>query len=376
MTSQITTEEIIELGLDSGLTAVGVCSAEKLAMSESILESRKKKGLNSDMQFTYRNPSRSCDPFKVLPSAKSLVAAAFSYGDATQASYETLKDEAGSAVVARYARNESYLGLRDSLNEIAAKLKGLGFKAVVVSDSNALVDREVAWRAGIGWYGKNSNLLSSETGSWTVLGSVVTNAELEPTSGPMQDGCGSCTKCIDYCPTNAIIAPGVVDASRCISWLVQSKEPIPLEFRVAVGTRIYGCDDCQEICPPNRVKFGESKDNLNSQNALIDIFWMLSANNEELITKCETWYFPERNPDYIRRTALVALGNSAVEKDLRTVNTLKRFLSSENVLLRSHAVWAVKRLGLQSLLTDINLDDQGIIQMELDADVPLRSIPV
>ena len=124
----------------------------------------------------------------------------------------------------------------------------------MVADDNALVDREAAYRAGLGWYGKNANLLLPGEGSWFVLGSVVTDAPAAPPSRPRRcaDGCGTCTRCLDGCPTGAIVAPGVVDARRCLAWLLQVEGAFPREHRVALGDRLYGCDDCQEVCPPNR----------------------------------------------------------------------------------------------------------------------------
>ena len=124
-----------------------------------------------------------------------------------------------------------------------------GIRAVVFADDNSIVDREVAYLAGIGWFGKNANLLIPGAGSWFVLGCVVTTAEY-PVGTPLADGCGSCRRCLDGCPTGAIVAPGVVDANRCLAWLVQQPGTFPLEYRETLGDRFYGCDDCQTVCPP------------------------------------------------------------------------------------------------------------------------------
>ena len=155
--------------------------------------------------------------------------------------------------MASYAVNNYYAELEQALEVIAELVRVSGFTARVVADHNGLVDRNVAWAAGIGSYGKNANLLLPNAGSWFVLGAVVTDAELAPTQAPVVDQCGPCTRCIDECPTQAIVAPGVVDARRCIAWLVQSDGMIPAELREAIGDRLYGCDECQEVCPPNRL---------------------------------------------------------------------------------------------------------------------------
>src|SRR4029077_12823585 len=154
--------------------------------------------------------------------------------------------------VARYARDDHYAPLRAALWAVAHHLRRHGWRAVVFADDNSLVDREAAYLAGLGWYGKNANLLLPGRGSWFVLGLGVTDAPL-PTDTRVADGCGSCRRCLDGCPTGAIVAPGVVDARRCLAWLVQSPGVFPRDTRAALGNRLYGCDECQEGGPPNIV---------------------------------------------------------------------------------------------------------------------------
>jgi epoxyqueuosine reductase len=244
-------DELLALGRDAGLDAVGIAPAEPFMSTRSDLEARKAAGLHGGMQFTYRNPARSTDPSATLAGARSLVVGALSYRRKRPAPDE----RPASGRVARYSWVDFYAPLRAALQIVADRLADDGWSARVVADSNALVDREAAYRAGLGWYGKNANLLIPGEGSWFVLGSVVTDAPLEPTGGdaPVADGCGACTRCIDACPPSAIVAPGVVDARRCLAWLVEAPGSFPVEFREALGDRIYGCDDCQEVCPPNRV---------------------------------------------------------------------------------------------------------------------------
>ena len=136
----------------------------------------------------------------------------------------------------------NYATLRTSLGVVADELRSVGHRAVVLADDNALVDREAAHLAGLGWFGKNANLLLQGSGSWFVLGSVITDAVL-PASTPVVDGCGACRRCIDACPTGAIVEPGVIDAARCIAWVLQKPGVIDSSLRGAIGDRIYGCDD-------------------------------------------------------------------------------------------------------------------------------------
>ena len=169
----------------------------------------------------------------------------------------SLRRPAGpQARVGRYAWVDHYAPLRAGLREIALRLRRCGHRAVAFADDNSIVDREVAYLGGLGWFGKNANILIPGAGSYFVLGSIITTADY-PVSKPVADGCGTCRRCIDVCPTGAIVAPGVVDANRCLAWLVQQPGTFPVEYREALGDRIYGCDDCQEVCPPS-VRLGRS----------------------------------------------------------------------------------------------------------------------
>lgn len=367
----VDTGELLAIGRRCGLAAVGVAAADVLEPARSVIELRKEAGLAGDMQFTYRNPARSCDPKQLLPSARSIVAAAWSYGQWSEppagepdrtARDRAARDRAGRAKgrVARYSWRDHYADLRAALQPMADELKARGYRAVIVADTNALVDRNVAWLAGLGWYGKNSNLLLPDSGSWYVLGAIVTDAELSQTGPPLEDGCGSCSQCIDDCPTGAIVAPGVVDATRCLAWLVQAGGSIPVEFREAVGDRLYGCDDCQDVCPPNKAAdrpnpqpLGDLSDGasllVEAAQASVDIEWVLTADDAEIEASHGRWYIADRNVDVIRRTALVVLGNTATPETPEVEALLNRYLDSDVAELRIHAAWAARRLGRSDL---------------------------
>src|SRR5687768_13929634 len=229
-------DELRAAGSDAGLDVVEVASAEPFVEVRRDLEDRKAAGLHAGMSFTYRQPARSTDPEVALRDAASLVVGARSY-----LTDGPLAGEGPSIAgrVARYAWEDHYAHLKDGLKAIAGVLKANGWRARVLADDNAMVDRAAAHRAGIGWWGKNANLLLPGLGSWYVLGCVVTDAPLEPSSTPVEDRCGACRRCLDGCPTGAITAPGVVDARRCLSWLLQAEGPFPRELRVALADRIY-----------------------------------------------------------------------------------------------------------------------------------------
>ena len=361
------TEQLLALGRNSGLHQVGVASAEVLHRARQALNERKSQGLHNQMQFTYRNPNRSTDPTAALPSAKSVIVGALSYSTQMPEQPEKL-----SARVARYVWSDYYAQLRESLRQIAKQLESDGFRAVVLADDNAIVDREVAYQAGLGWFGKNSNLLIAGAGSYFVLGCVVTNAPLVVADKPVEDGCGSCRRCLDNCPTQAIIAPGVIDANKCLAWLLQKPGVFDRDFRVALGDRLYGCDDCQEVCPPT-VRFEKRTSVIADEpvkhddraNAWVSVQKILLADDESLLKEFGAWYIANRDPKWLRRNALVILGNIGDADDKLVVELLQKYCNHGDAILRSHAVWAAARLGLNHLLP-LSEDDE-IVLAELRA---------
>ena len=361
------TEQLLALGRNSGLHQVGVASAEVLHRARQALNERKSQGLHNQMQFTYRNPNRSTDPTATLPSAKSVIVGALSYSTQMPEQPEKL-----SARVARYVWSDYYAQLRESLRQIAKQLESDGFRAVVLADDNSIVDREVAYQAGLGWFGKNSNLLIAGAGSYFVLGCVVTNSPLVFDEKPVDDGCGSCRRCLDNCPTQAIIAPGVIDANKCLAWLLQKPGVFDRDFRVALGDRLYGCDDCQEVCPPT-VRFekrasvvaDEPVKHDDRTTAWVSVQKILLADDESLLKEFGAWYIANRDPKWLRRNALVILGNIGDANDKLVVELLQKYCNHSDAILRSHAVWAAARLGLNHLLP-LSEDDE-IVLAELRA---------
>jgi epoxyqueuosine reductase len=341
-----TVEELRAAGLAAGLDVLGVAAAEPFARTRSDLERRKAGGLHGGMQFTYRNPARSTEPARALPGARSLVVGARRYRR-----HDPPPPGAPAGAVARYARHDHYADLRAALSEVAALLEGHGWRTRVLCDDNALVDREAAVRAGIGWYGKSANVLVPGAGSWFVLGSVVTDAPLPPAGEQVADGCGSCTRCIDGCPTGAIVAPGVVDARRCLAWLVQAGGDLPLEHREALGGRIYGCDDCQEVCPPNRVADRRGSLEPEPGEAWVPLVDLLDRTDDDLLARHGRWYVPRRDPRYLRRNALVALGNVGDPADRSVRRVVERYAAGDDPMLGEHARWAIDRLRRRSAAT-------------------------
>jgi epoxyqueuosine reductase len=352
------TDRVLDALTGVGLVA-GVARAERFEGTRRDLEDRKAAGLHGGMAFTYRNPARSTDPGRCLDGARSLVVGALGY----------LRDRppprgaVAPGRVARYAWSDAYAELTERLGAGAAVLRADGFRTVVLADQNALVDREAARRAGLGWYGRNANLLLPGRGSWYVLGTIVTDARLL-LSRPSGGGCGSCTRCVPACPTGAIVAPGVVDARRCLSWLLQATGPFPLGFREALGDRIYGCDDCQEVCPPNRAARAAAAAETDRDS--IDVVDLLDDDDDRVLARAGRWYVAQRKARYLRRNALVVLGNTADPSDARAMAAVSHALQHPDPLVRAHAVWAAARLGHPELADHLDgTEADPVVRREL-----------
>jgi len=334
------------------------------------------------MGFTYRNPSRSTDPNTAVEGARSIIVAARSY-------HSEQPDHPGgiSARVARYAQDDHYTPLRQALQKIALRLRADGYRAVVFADENNLVDREVAYRAGLGWFGKNANILLPGAGSFFSLGSIVTTAVLAPAAQPAPDGCGTCRACYDECPTQAIVADGVIDARRCLAWLVQKSGIFPREFRVALGDRLYGCDDCQTSCPPTVRLHSRHHARISpvaGPGAFVDVIELLNSSSESLLEKFGSWYLAERDPRWLRRNALIILGNIAPVNNSAVNNSvmspveqvLRRYLGDIDPMLRLHALWAAVRLGRRDLVESLAVDADESVRDEYSQidSIPVRTV--
>ena len=342
--------ELHAIGQAAGLHSLGVAPAGQMLRARAQIQDRIDHDLVNDMKFTFLRPERSTTPNQHLDGAQSIIVGVRSYAISDHSD-----DVASSplARVARYAWLDHYGHLKDSLSVVAERLRQDGHRAVVFADDNAMVDREAAWLAGIGWFGKNANILLPGHGSFFVIGCVITTAVL-PLATPIDDGCGACSRCVPACPTGAIVKEGVIDANKCLSWLLQKPGIFDREYRVALHDRIYGCDDCQTVCPPTRRKeLSESTEQLQS---VVEVLTWLSMDDETLNASCQRWYVHKRDMTWIRRNLLIVLGNIADPKNPDVVNAVRTYLSHSRSELRDNAVWAAARLGLTELINHEDSD--------------------
>jgi epoxyqueuosine reductase len=332
--SRVLQAELQRLGDEIGLDVVGAAPAEPYEDTERHIRERRERGLFADMRFTMAQPETSCHPETLFEGACTVVSAALCYYGPEP---EQPRDHGR---LPRYTWNDRYAELREKLDLLGRRLGG---RYRVLVDANQHVDREGAARSGVGFYGKNTLLITRRHGSWVVLGTLVTDVEIEP-SAPLSLDCGSCRLCIDACPTGALDDPGVLDSTRCLSYWSQAPAPIPEEYREPLGTQVYGCDICQDVCPWNRgVEKRRAAEPLPADAephvSLVD--W-LEAEEDELAERYDRLYIPRNDGRYLRRNALVAAGNT---RDPSLAPAVARCAGHDDPLIREHAEWALARLA-------------------------------
>jgi epoxyqueuosine reductase len=329
----MTAVELERLAEELGLDVVGAAPASAYEETESHIRARRARGLFADMRFTMAHPEVSCHPETLLPGARTVVAAAHCY----YAPEPPL--ERGEGRLPRYTWYDGYAVLRERLDELGRRIGG-DYRVLV--DANQHVDREAAARSGVGFYGKNTLLITRRHGSWVVLGTLVTTAEVEATP-PLDAGCGTCTLCIEACPTGALDEPGVLDSTKCLSYWTQAPREIPGDYRPQLDAQVYGCDICQDVCPWNRgveKRRAEMPLPAGAEPHVRLADW-LGEDGDSLLERYDRLYVPRNDPRYLRRNALVALGNTGTPEDASLADP---FLGNDDELLREQAEWAVARI--------------------------------
>jgi epoxyqueuosine reductase len=323
--------ELSRLAEELGLDAVGAAPVSAYEGTERHIRERRARGLFADMRFTMARPEISCHPETLLEGARTVVSAALCYW------CEGGEPPPGHGRLPRYTWFDAYAVMRERLDELGRRLGG---RYRVLVDANQHVDREAAARSGVGFYGKNTMLITRRHGSWVVLGTLVTDVELGPTP-PLDADCGSCTLCIEACPTGALDEPGVLDATRCLSYWTQAGSSIPEEYRGELGAQVYGCDICQDVCPWNRGVEKRRAGQVPPEGAepFVSLADWLEADGDELAERYDRLFVPRNEPRFLRRNALVALANTGGDPELA-----RPYADGGDPLLREHAEWALARL--------------------------------
>ena len=354
-----------------GFDLVRIASAEEFIDDrEAALERLRSGHMDGLPWFTESRVKRGTDPQALLPGARSIICLGLSY---LAPETTSISSSTASGKVARYARLRDYhrvmkRRMRALVRELSDSLeKQVSARWYV--DDGPMLDRAAANRAGLGWFGKNTNILTPSHGSWVFLGQVITDLELTP-DRPLSKTCGTCVRCIDACPTGAIVAPYVIDNSRCISYLtIENRGPIPRDLRPQMLDWVFGCDICQEVCPVNRKastgdpmvwkRAGESRQHhdpphtdgrtadgpspaRNGGLQLLDLIELLNMSEEDFRERFKGTPIMRAKWDGMRRNACVALGNLA---NPEAAPALRDALETGSVLVRSHAAWALGRIG-------------------------------
>ena len=330
----MTAAELTELATDLGLDAVGVAPVAAYDDTERHIRERRERGLFADMRFTMSRPEVSCHPETLFEGAQTVIAGARCY---YRPGSPPRTDEGR---LPRYTWRDEYASLRESLDALGRRLGG-AYRVLV--DENDHVDRAAAVRAGVAFYGKNTMAITRRHGSWVVLGVLVTDVEIERTP-QLELDCGECRLCIDACPTGALDDPGVLDATKCLSYWTQAPAAIPETYREKLGALVYGCDICQEVCPWNRGiekrRRGDTDDPFDGAGVVSLADW-LGGDGSELVAELDRLYVPRNDPRWLRRNALVAAGNVGT----RALEPLvEGYVDDDDEILSDTARWALDRI--------------------------------
>lgn len=298
-------------------------------------------GCHGDMAWMERTPERRCDPREVLQGCKAVVTLALNYYPGS--------NPAEGYRIARYAWNDDYHDIVEKmLRRMDEGMQALGGTQRFYVDTGPVLERDHASAAGLGWNGKSTVQIHKDLGTWFFLAELLTTLDL-PADKPFGDHCGKCTRCINACPTNAIIAPHRVDARRCVSYLtIEHKGPIPEEFREAIGDRLYGCDECLEVCPWNKFAKLSRESRFHARENVFalkprDFLALTDEEFRALFSKSPIKRI--KRPRFLRN-ACVVLGNTGTSDDLPA---LQAAATDPDPLISEHALWAIAKIESRTL---------------------------
>ena len=339
------TNSIKEKAYNLGFSLVGISPVGDYPESQHY-KKWLNKGYEASMDYMSKNEEKRQDVRNLVPGARSVISCAINYN--TNYPYSTSVQNPKKGWIARYAWGDDYhLVLKEKLNELKVYLSensGGGEDDRVYVDTGPVLERMYAKYSGIGWIGKNTCLINQEIGSWLLIGELITTIELEYDT-QAAERCGTCTKCIDSCPTDAIISPYVLDSSKCISFLtIENKAGIPREYREPTGNNIFGCDICQDVCPWN----GESE--TGTEKALLpreglfnpELKTLAGLDQQQFSQLFKNSPIKRSKRRGLLRNVLVAIGNSG---DDSYENQVLELLGDEEPLVRKHAVWALYKIN-------------------------------
>ena len=356
---------IRRLGYDSGFDIVRITTADAFARDEAAALKRIHDGhMEGYSWYNEERVRRANRPQLLLEGAESVISLALSYNTGEPDPDDTQP----RGKIARYAWGDDYHDvIKKRLREFAGRLPDIAGRPVntrIFVDDGPMNDRAAAARAGIGWFGKNTNILTQTHGSWVFLAQVITDISLEPDT-PLKKTCGECVLCIDACPTGAIVAPYVIDNSLCISYLtIELRGAIPRDMRPQIGDWVFGCDICQDVCPVNRKAIGSLEPAFQQRHdfAAPTLIPLLELDQAAFSERFRRSPIKRAKRVGLQRNVCVALGNIG---DPAAVPSLRNSLQHESNIVRGHAAWALGRIGGNAASEAL----RGALEDERDSDV-------
>lgn len=337
-------QDMQQAAKDLGIDAIGIASPDPfVVLKERLIRHRE---LGRESGFEAKDLDRRTDPSLIFDRPKSIIAIAVAYSSKLE---NAPKSEEGArrGIMARSAWGKDYhYVLRERMDKLEQwlRVRVPDVRVESMVDTGELSDRAVAERAGIGFSAKNCAIISPELGSWIYLGEMITNLPLPPDE-EVTEQCGTCTKCIDACPTGALVGPGELDAQKCVSFLTQTKGMLSDEYMRKIGNRLYGCDTCQIVCPINRGKNWTQHEDLRPDSEIAKplLVPLLTIGNKEFKEKYGYTSAAWRGKKPIQRNAVIALGNF---KDATAIGPLANVLHNDpREVLRATAAWSLGRIG-------------------------------
>lgn len=341
--------DVVRYCNELGFQETGISGIDLDVAEERLLQWLGAK-FHGSMHYMQRHGSKRSHPAELVPGTVRVISVRMDYLPQERSDPKALLDDGSTAYISRYALGRDYhkllrARLRALARHIQEQIGEFGYRVFV--DSAPVLEKALAEKAGLGWVGKHTNVINKNAGSWFFLGELYTDLPL-PVDRPETSHCGSCTACIEVCPTQAIVAPYSLDARRCISYLtIENKGPIPLQFRKSIGNRIYGCDDCQLFCPWNKFAHPTAEDDFAPRHGLD------TAELTELFNWSEATWLEKTEGSAIRRVGYerwlrniaVALGNAT--KTRAVVDALRKRENSTSELVTEHVKWALQQHELQ-----------------------------
>jgi epoxyqueuosine reductase len=339
--------EIKRWGQELGFQQIGITDTD-LQKYEQRFNAWLAQGMHGEMNYMERHGNKRTRPDELIPGTVRVISARMDYLPPDTAALEVLGDDK-KAYISRYALGRDYHKLmRKRLDQLAQKISAAAAQSGyrVFCDSAPVLEKAIAEKAGLGWIGKHTNLINSKAGSWFFLGEIYTDIPL-PVDTPIEKShCGSCTACIEVCPTQAIIAPYVLDARRCISYLtIELRGSIPVELRPLIGNRVYGCDDCQLFCPWNKFARVTNERDFHPRERLLapQLIDLFNWSEEEFLKYTEGSAIRRIGYECWLRNIAVALGNAPYDDAI--IAALQGRLQHPSELVREHVEWALTRLS-------------------------------